>query len=156
MKSSVVIGLGNPLMSDEGIGVHIVGALSERGTELPGFDFMDLGTSGAKLLHAIAGRKRAYIIDCAFLGREPGAMVRFEPDEVVSNKACPRLSLHEGDVLGTIELSRRLGECPGVVVIFGIQPEKVEPGESLSDTLSSRLDYYVEQIAAELAGSANA
>ena len=150
MNDIVVIGLGNPLLSDEGVGVHLVRNLSTLGQCGPGVDFFDLGTAGARILHAIAGRKKAVFIDCAFMDKEPGTIRRFTPDDVRSGKILPRMSLHEGDLMQFIELSRRLGECPDEVVIFGIQPEDLSMGEALSAALADRMDEYVEMIAAEL------
>lgn len=150
MNDVVVVGLGNLLMSDEGIGVAIIEQLRARDEEFPGVDLLDAGTSGASMLHLIAGRRKAVIVDCACLGEAPGTLRRFTPDQVRTQKELSGLSLHEADALGVIELSRRLGECPGEVVIFGIQPERVEPGATLSSLLQSRLDEYTERVAQEL------
>ena len=149
MKQVVVIGLGNPLMSDEGVGVRVVQALEAEGVH-PRADFVDAGTSGMKALHAMAGRAKAILVDCAKMRTEPGTLRRFGPDHVVSRKELPGFSLHEGDLLNTIELSRRIGECPAEVVIFGIEPARVEMGESLSPALASRLGEYVEAVKAEI------
>ena len=150
VSDTIVIGLGSPLMSDEGVGVHLVRRLSTLGPYGPGVDFLDLGTSGARILHAIVGRKRAIFIDCAFMGEKPGTIRRFTPDDVDSVKKLPRMSLHEGDLLQFIELSRKLGECPDEVIIFGIQPGDLSVGEALSTTLADRMDEYIRSIAAEL------
>ena len=149
MKEVVVIGLGNPLMSDEGIGVRVVQAL-ESGAVHPRADFIDAGTSGMKALHAMAGRAKAILVDCAKMGAAPGTLRRFGPDQVASRKQLPGFSLHEGDLLNAIELSRRIGECPAEVVIFGIEPERVEMGESLSPSLARRLGEYVKAVEAEI------
>ena len=58
--------------------------------------------------------------------------------------------MHEGDLLGALGLSRKLGEYPDEVVIFGIQPKSIVPGEGLSSELRERLENYVEMIGAEL------
>jgi hydrogenase maturation protease len=100
-------------------------------------------------LHAMAHRRRAIFVDCAFMGAEPGAVRRFTPSQVSSRKELAGFSLHEGDLLDAIELSRQLGECPEQVVIFGIQPERVAPGETLSAVLRDRLAEYVKLVQAE-------
>jgi len=149
MNDMVVIGLGSPLMSDEGVGVHLIRKLSTLDRKWPGVDFLDLGTAGARILHAIAGRKKAVFIDAAFMDKTPGTILRFTPEDVHSEKKLPRMSLHEGDLLQFLDLSRRLGECPKDIVIFGIQPRDLSPSESLSPALAGRTDEYVEIIAAE-------
>ncbi|HEX3031826.1 MAG TPA: hydrogenase maturation protease [Bacillota bacterium] len=145
---TVVIGLGNPLLSDEGVGIHLLRQLECKAVEhgLAQVRFYDLGTSGTRVLHAIAGQAKAVFLDCALMGEPPGTIRRFSPEEVESGKEMGRFSLHEGDLLSILELSRRLGECPPEVVIFGIQPEQVESGFSLSETLGRKLPEYVTQV----------
>jgi hydrogenase maturation protease len=150
VKPVVVIGLGNPLMSDEGVGVHVIRELSARAGEFPGIEFLDAGTSGMVALHAMAGRRKAVFVDCARMGGSPGTIRRFRPDDVASRKVLSGLSLHEGDLMSIIELSRRIGECPADVVIFGVEPECFDPVQELSPALASRLAAYVEQIVSEL------
>ena len=150
MNDVVVIGLGSPLLSDEGVGVHLIKKMPTLGPHGSGVDFIDLGTAGARILHAIAGRRKAIFMDCALMGEKPGTIRRFTPDDVRSEKQLPRMSLHEGDLMQFIELSRRLGECPDEVVIFGIQPQDMSPGLELSPVLATRMDEYARLIAAEL------
>ena len=152
MNDIVIIGLGSPLMSDEGIGVHLLRKLEARGEEFPGVDFVDLGTAGARVLHAIAGRRKAIFVDCAFMDEKPGTLRRFSPDDVRSQKNLPRMSLHEGDLIKFLKISRTLGEAPDEIVIFGIQPESLEQGEALSLTLASNMDRYIAAIAEEIRG----
>ena len=147
----LVAGLGSPLLGDDGVGAHVVRRLMElRSGRFADVEFADLGASMMRVVHAMAGRRRAVFIDCAFMGEEPGVLRRFTPDEARSLKSLPRLSLHEGDLLQAIELSRSLGECPNAVVIFGVQPESVEPREELSPILRERLDDYAAAVLAEV------
>jgi hydrogenase maturation protease len=149
-KNIVVIGLGNVLLSDEGIGVHIVKRLSEQQAKFTFVDFIDAGTIGMSLLHLIANRKKAVIIDCARMGAKPGTIKQFTPDDVQSVKKLSHFSLHEADILQVINLSKQLGECPDEVVFFGIEPESLKPGQRLSRTLSDRIDTYIAEICKEL------
>ena len=119
-NNTLVIGVGNLLMSDEGIGVEVVRQLSNKQSEYPSVDFIDAGSAGLSLLHLIANRKKAIIIDCARMGLEPGAIRRFTSDDIRSIKNLNHYSLHEADILQVINLSGQLGECPTEVVLFGI------------------------------------
>ena len=149
MKAPVaVMGLANPLLTDEGVGVRIVEALENRPTPA-GVDVLDMGTGGLGILHEIAGRRKVIFVDCAFMGESPGTLRRFTPEEAVSRKVQPRLSLHEGDLFQTLDLARNLGECPEEVVLFGIEPASVAPGDRLSEVLVARLDHYVDCILRE-------
>lgn len=150
MRPTVVIGLGNPLMSDEGIGLHLVRALLAQAWRFSTVDFYELGTGGMAVLHLLAGRRKAVLLDCAQMGEPPGTLRRFTPEQVSSVKALARFSLHEGDLLAILELSGRLGECPASVVIYGVQPAHVAPGDTLSSALAGRVGEYARSIAAEL------
>jgi hydrogenase maturation protease len=154
-KDTIVIGLGNPLMGDEGIGVVLIEkleALARQG-KIPGADrirFHDGGVGGMNLLHAIAGKKRAILIDCALMETEPGTIRRFTPDQVRTVKKLSHLSLHEVDILKVLELARQLGECPEQIVFFGIQPREIAQRMDLSDTLKYQIDRYIQTILKEI------
>jgi hydrogenase maturation protease len=150
MSEVVVIGLGSPLFSDEGIGIHLIREFEREAEHYPSVDFLDLGTNGLSVLHAISGKRKAVIIDCAFMEELPGTIRRFLPTDVASHKVLTGMSLHEGDLLQILELGRTIGEYAGEVIIFGIQPEKISPGEELSSTLKGRLEEYKRLIATEL------
>ncbi len=150
MKPTLIICLGNPLMRDEGIGIRLASVLSQRLADNPNVDVLDLGTGGLTIIHAIAGRKKVVFVDCALMGEAPGAIRRFTPEEVLSTKIKTRYSLHEGDLLDTLRLSQTLGECPDDIVIFGIEPREVAPGEGLSEELLHNIPLYIETILKEL------
>jgi hydrogenase maturation protease len=155
-KPTVVIGLGNLLLSDEGIGVHLINALAPRSAEFPAVDFVDLGAGGLAVVHALAGRKKALLLDCAFMHEPAGTLRKFRPDEVQSVKALSGFSLHEGDLLKLLELSRQLEDAPAQVIIFGIQPADTSPGREISQVLANRLNYYLQEIIAELQENSSA
>ncbi|MFC1761828.1 hydrogenase maturation protease [Planctomycetota bacterium] len=151
---TAVLGLGNPIMTDEGIGVVLVQRLAEQGDAYPDVEFIDAGTSGMKLLHLLEGRAKAILIDCAYMDESPGTMRRFAYDDVESVKDLPDLSLHEGDLLQLLRLAKQLGTCPSEVIIFGIQPQELAPGHALTETLGVKLDRYCQEIWAELGPTA--
>jgi len=149
-RSTVVLGLGNPLMADEGIGVCLVERLAESSADYPDVDFLDAGTGGLALLHHMAGRRKAIFVDCAYMEQEPGTIRRFAPDEVRSTKVLAHQSLHEADLLRIIGMARELGQAPEEIVIFGIQPERIEFRQGLSATLANGIDRCLDAIRAEL------
>jgi len=146
----VVLGLGNPLMGDEGVGVALVQEFARMATEYPAVEFLDVGTGGLSILHQMDGRSKAILVDCAFMGESPGTIRRFMPDDVASVKPLSGLSGHEGDLLKIVQMARALGQCPNEVVFFGIEPEGVSPGRMLSDSVAGRWPEYKRQILAEL------
>ncbi|MBM4027204.1 MAG: hydrogenase maturation protease, partial [Planctomycetes bacterium] len=145
-KPIVVLGLGNPLMADEGIGVYLVERLRESVGESPSVEFVDAGTGGFSILHYLEGRRKAILVDCAFMDEPPGTIRRFTPEEVRSTKVLAHQSLHEADLLRILALARQLGQAPDETVVFGIQPERIEPGMGLSPALRDRIDEYIGQI----------
>lgn len=149
-KDVVVIGLGNILLTDEGIGVHLVRWLTKEQDKFPNVDFIDAGAAGMNLLHLIANRKKAVIIDCARISEKPGTIRRFTADEVVSIKHLTHFSLHEIDILQVLNLSKQLDECPEEVVFFGIEPQSLKSGQNLSNTLSAKIETYLADICEEL------
>ncbi len=152
MHDTIVLGLGNPLMADEGVGCYVIDAL--RKTKPPPLaDIREIGTGGMDILHLMRGRRKMIVVDCARMGIQAGEIRRFTPDDVVSVKDMSEFSLHDLDIMGVLDLARLVGEEVPQVVIFGIQPEKVGFGEGLSDVLRKRLGEYVEAVRSEIAGN---
>lgn len=155
MKDTIVIGLGNPLMADEGIGVVLVERLTELAAQgkVPGaeaVEFYDGGTGGMSLLHKIAGRQKAVLIDCALMKTAPGTIRRFTPADVQTVKSLSHLSLHEVDILRVVELSQQLGECPDQFVCFGIEPHAIENRMGLTPELEAQIPQYLTEILSEI------
>ncbi len=153
-KETIVIGLGNPLMADEGIGTVLADKLAKLAVagELPSenVEYLDGGCGGMYLLHSIAGRKKVIMIDCALMGHEPGTIVRFTPEDVKTVKKMAHLSLHEVDILKVIELAGDLGQSPEEIVIFGIEPVSITQQMHLNEPIQQRLDEYLAMLKEEI------
>jgi len=148
----VVVGLGNLLMRDEGVGIHALRLLRER-VARPDVEFIDGGTPGLRLLGFLEGRRKAILIDAADIQASPGIVRRFRPEEVVSAKSSPRHSLHEGDLLQTLELAKGLDIPLPDIVIVGVQPQTVEMGEELSPIVQEALGVVVHAVLEEIAAA---
>jgi hydrogenase maturation protease len=146
----VVLGLGNPLMGDEGVGVVLVQEFIQVAADYPSVDFVDAGTSGLSILHQMDGRAKAILVDCALMGEAPGTIRRFTLDQVASVKPLSNLSIHEGDVVKIVQMARTLGQCPREVVFFGIEPQGIAPGSMFSGPMRQGWPEYKRQISAEL------
>jgi len=149
-KEIIVLGLGNPLMSDEGIGVYIINELLKQKDNFPLVDFIDAGSAGLSVMHMLADRKKAVFIDCAYMETLPGTIKRFTPDDVKSVKSLLHHSLHEADLLKIIDCAKQLNQCPDDVVIFGIEPQNISPGRMLSSPLRDNIEKYITAIVSEL------
>lgn len=147
MSDTVIIGIGNPLCGDDGVGIALLETLTGRVAA----DCVDAGTSAMQVVHALAGRRRALLLDCARMGLTPGDIRRFTLDDIADEQILPRLSMHEGDLLTFLTLARQLGDAPASLVLFGIEPDNVEMGMALSPAITARLDEYLAMIETELA-----
>ena len=148
---TLLAGLGNPIMSDEGVGVRVVELVEQRADLPDNVEVMDLGTGNMNVLHAIASRRKVVFVDCALMGEASGTIRQFSLDDVVSKKIQSHWSAHDGDLLNLLNISKTLGELPEKVVLFGIEPQTIEFGEQLTPCLQSRLEEYVAKVVAAIA-----
>jgi hydrogenase maturation protease len=133
----LIVGIGNLLMSDEGIGVHAACALQKL--KLPDFvEVIDGGTSGADLLDHICGREKVIFIDAVDADLEPATILRMTPDDLEA-KTVQSLSLHDVGILGTLSMAQSLGDAPKDVVIIGVKPKDISPKIGLTDVLTSAM-----------------
>lgn len=147
-RDLVVLGIGNPLLSDDGAGIHALGAIGRAGTLPPGVRLVDGGTVGLQLLASVAGCDGLMVLDAVNVGGEPGEVVRLDlADGLGAMK--PRTAHDLG--LGTLlEDLRLLGQYPGRAVLFGIQAAKVEIGTRLSTAVARELPKLVRAALEEL------
>ena len=154
LKPTIIIGLGNPLMADEGIGTVLADELEKLASagKIPSEDveYYDGGTGGMYLLHTIAGRKKVVLMDCCLMNTEPGTIRRFTPDDVKSVKQMAHLSLHEVDILKVIELAKQIGQCPDEIVIFGIEPVSITNQMYLNEPIKAKIPHYITEIKKEI------
>jgi hydrogenase maturation protease len=125
----LVIGLGNTLLTDEGVGVHLVKALSNMPMP-PGVQLMEGETAGVDLLSDIMDSDRVVIIDAAMMGLAPGSVHSFTSDDLnpTSNFMA---SLHDMALPEVLKLGTILSQLPPILII-GVEPKTVEPGVELS------------------------
>jgi hydrogenase maturation protease len=139
---SIIVGVGNTMMLDEGVGVHVVREMNKSGQYPSGFEISEAGASSFNIIHLISSKKIAALVDCAYMNEKPGAIRMFSPEEVKSKKIATGLSLHEGDLIQAVRLMEHMKVLPQRLYIFGIEPEKVEPGDGLTLLLKEELKNY--------------
>jgi hydrogenase maturation protease len=149
VKHVLILGLGNPLLGDEGIGVRVAEEL--KGLELPdGVTVVEGGTAGLGLLGLMEGYQRVIIIDAADMGHAPGRVVRFTPLEAQFKTAEAPLSLHQIGLGEVLTLAEALEVAPAELVIIGIQPGWVEAGAGLSPEVEGAIPQIIRMILDEL------
>jgi hydrogenase maturation protease len=141
-----VVGVGNLLLKDEGIGIHVVRALQEL--SLPdGVVIIDGGTS-PDVLDYLEPADKLVIIDAAEAGGVPGAIYRFRPDDVTLETG-EAISLHELGLVSSLKTMSLLGKTPPEVIIIGIQPKEIAWGMELSPELKEKVPEIVRAVLKE-------
>lgn len=145
----LVIGIGNELFTDEGLGVAAVRRLAER--DLPGVEAIDGATLGLQLLPEVEGRQTLLVLDAVVDDSlEPGSLVVLEREEL---QLRPKLffSVHQLGILEVLASATFLGQAPARVAAIGMVPASLETGYGLSPTALARLDDMVDLAVARLA-----
>ena len=140
----VVIGIGNLLLMDEGIGVHTINELEKH--DLPGsIEIYDGGTGGFKLIDLMQGAARVIFIDAVDTGKAPGSVTIFRAEEVHSIYNKKKYSLHDTDLMEIIKMAEMLGNPP-MIEIVGIQPKTINYGTTLSKELAVSMSNIVNSV----------
>ena len=146
----LILGVGNLLLSDESVGVHIVNQLERDYDFPPGVELVDGGTAGMELLDFIASREHVLIVDAVLTGDAPGTVVTLKDDEVpalFNNKVSPH-QLGLCDLLGALKLT---DESPQNIFLVGVVPESVDPGLDMTSTVSRAVPAMKQALLAHLA-----
>ncbi len=147
-RSTLILGLGNPLQADDGVGIRVIEELEKRA--LPAHvEVMDGGTPGVGLINLLEGRARVIIVDAAEMGRPPGAIARFGPDEVKLTGSSQRFSAHRSGVADALELANALKLKMPDIVIYGVQPGYVGWRQELSEPVAAAIPALIEAIIKE-------
>lgn len=125
-KRIVILGVGNILLKDEGVGVHVIERLGNNYRFSPSVALVDGGTLGLQLLGTVAEADHLIVIDAVKNGRLPGALYRFKPDDIPTRMNYKH-SLHQVDLLEALTVSQSIGNTPETVII-GVEPEDTSSG----------------------------
>ncbi len=148
--SVLVLGIGNILLTDEGIGVRVVEALERRYRFPDGVEVADGGTAGMELLNMICDRDHLILIDAVNTGAAPGTVVSLVGDEVPALFRT-RISPHQlgiSDLLAVLSLT---GELPKQLTLFGVVPYSLDTSTELSEQMLPKLEELVTLTVSELA-----
>ena len=147
----VVLGVGNILMSDEGVGVHAVTELAERYDIPDCVEIIDGGTSGMDCLDRIADADLLLIADCMrSKDKAPGTITRLADDEI-NAWFKTKISPHQVGLSDVLAACCFHGISPKHVVLVGVQPESFETSMELTPAIAAVLPNVVGRLVAELA-----
>lgn len=146
----VVLGVGNVLMADEGVGVHAVNAL-ERDFDLPeGVRCVDGGTCTQELLGDLENVDHLIILDAVSAGLEPAGMIRVEGDAVPA-VFTTKFSPHQIGISDLLATLKWVGRAPRAVVLYGVEPLRLTLDLELSPPVAARVPQLCAEVVAELA-----
>lgn len=148
--ATLVLGLGNILLSDEGVGVRAVEALVEQVQLPPDVEVLDGGTSGMDLLDQIAGRAHLIVVDAVKTGRSPASVVRLAGDDVPAFFSS-RISPHQLGLSDVLAVLRLMDAAPQSVTVIGVEPVCLDLSLELSPAVAVRLPDVIALIRAEMA-----
>ncbi len=148
MKRIIVVGIGNLIMKDEGVGIHVIRQLETMG--LPeDIELIDGGTHSYDLLDFFSESDVSIVVDAMLTGGEPGTIYRAPLDELNLKPHSQINSLHEMHFVEAVEMVRMLGYHPEVLV-FGVEPKSIELGLELTPEVAAKVPRVAELIKEEI------
>ena len=146
---TMILGVGNLLLRDEGVGVHAAVNLQEY--PLPeNIEVIEGGTDGFKLFHLIMEADRLIVVDCVRGGDEPASIYRFDIDDFDHFPDIYKTSVHQISITEVVNLSGTMRTPPRTTII-GVEPEEISMSMELSPSLQAKLPSVLE-IVLETAG----
>jgi hydrogenase maturation protease len=149
MKTTLVLGLGNILLSDEGVGARVAQRLQALYHFPDGTRVLEGGTLALDLLPDVEDTDRLLVIDAVDMGAAPGKTVRIEDDEVpvfLSMKVSP----HQMGLADILSAARLRGRTPEKLVLWGVQPGVIDAALELSEPVAAQVDVLVDNVLADL------
>ena len=146
----VVLGIGNTILSDEGVGVRAAEHLEDRHQLPQGVRVIDGGTAGMELLDDLSNVDVLVVLDTIMAGKPPGTIIRLAGDQVpvfFRKKLSPH-QIGLADVLASLEL---MGQLPKDTVVIGVQPVTLELGTEVTPLIAAQIPEMVRMAVAELA-----
>ncbi len=144
----LVLGLGNSLLRDEGIGAHVISAMADD--DVPAsVELADGGTAGLDLAALIAGRELVIVVDALIGPWDPGTVVRLERDDLLPSQGAD-ISAHGPGLPEALRLAEFVGDPPREVVVFGVVPADTGWGEDLTPDIRRQVPGILTLVHAEL------
>lgn len=141
------MGIGNYLLSDEGIGVHVIHELEKL--DMPSnVELVDCGTAGMFTYHKIADADIMIAIDAIASDKPHGTIVVYDKDDIMLSRIPMKISPHQIGFQESLLHSQLRGDLPEVVKLVGIVPQSLEPSTDLSPICKSRIPEVIDIVMA--------
>ena len=153
-KKTLILGIGNILLRDEGVGVRVLEELKKL--KLPeNVDLFDGATLGLSILNFLENYDKVIVVDAVKGGKEPGTIYKFNLYDYIDDFSFPLSlsSMHDFDFIYVIKkIGRDFYKLPEEIVVVGVEPEKVEAGLELTEKIRNTIPKVVETILEEING----
>lgn len=132
-RPTLVLALGSPLRGDDGVGKAVIECLQQHDLP-PGVTVLDGGTPGLETVLLFEGYARVLVVDAAEMGAAPGAWRRFTTQDatLTANDLHARVTVHYAGLAEALALGDALDILPGEIVIYGVQPRRIDWSQTLS------------------------
>jgi hydrogenase maturation protease len=147
-KNILLLGIGNLLLKDEGIGVRVAEQIKDMDLP-PGVEVMDGGTMGLDLLYYIEGKEKVIVIDAIVAGGAPGTLYRFTDKDIGGKKGILR-SAHGIDFGDVIHIAQYLKTKPETIVFLGVEPQDISVGMELSPKIEEMIPVLINLVLKEI------
>ncbi len=140
MTTTLVLGIGNTLLSDEGIGIHVLRHLEPRVRQQEDeVTLLDGGTLSFSLVARIAEHRSLVVVDAAELGAEPGRVACFEGSAMDRFLGTRKRSAHEVGLLDLMDMARLTDDLPSQRALVAVQPASVDWGTQPTDAVAAAI-----------------
>jgi hydrogenase maturation protease len=150
LSTTLILGLGNVLLTDEGAGAAVLRALEPLAESDPRLSLQDGGTLSFTLAGPIAEASRLVVVDAANLGQPPGSVRVLQDADMDAQLAQHATSVHEVSLSDLFDIARLTESLPARRALVGIQPERIEWGSELSAPVAAAVPRAVAEIEALL------
>ncbi|CUT04583.1 hydrogenase maturation protease [Candidatus Chrysopegis kryptomonas] len=140
-----VLGIGNPLLGDDGFGVEVVKKLSQTLGESPDVEIIDGGSLGIYLLPYLEDKTHLIVVDVINFGGKPGEIVKFKLEDIPAYISL-KVSEHQITFHEVIALMNLLGIKPVENLVIGVQPKSNKWGDNISDEIRRAIDKVIDEV----------
>ena len=147
-KPILILGIGNVLLTDEGVGVRVAEEMKKM-TLPQDVEVIDGGVGGLNLQYCVEGRKKVIVVDTVKAGAPPGTLFRFTDKDLAAKKGTIR-SAHGIDFSDVIDVCRFLGTKPDEIIFLGIEPESLDAAMELSPNIEKMVPVLINLVMKEI------
>jgi hydrogenase maturation protease len=137
-RKITILGIGNTLFTDEGVGIHLLPILEEKFKNDEDIEIIEGLTDGMKLLGLVEDAENLIIIDAINAGKDPGTIISLKGDEIPAYFGV-KMSIHQMGFQEVLLAAKLRERYPKRIAMFGLQPASLELGLELTETISEKL-----------------